>query len=77
MQRSAGWWENLHKLRRDLTQKYKKELVQVLKGLKEEEKISDRQHKQLYPTTENAPRVYGVPKTHKPNVPLRQIVIHL
>ena len=49
-------------------------LVQVLNGLKEEEKISDRQHKQLHPTPETAPRFYGVPKMHKPNVPLRPIV---
>ena len=62
------------KLQRDPTQKYKKKLVQALRGLKEEEKISDRQHKQLYPTTETAPRFYGVPKVHKPNVPLGPIV---
>ena len=58
----------------DPTQSYKRKLVSKLSSLVEEDKISKDKYKQLYPTAENAPRLYCTPKIHKPNAPLRPIV---
>ena len=62
------------KLDKDPTEKFKKQLVDVLKRLKTEGKISDQQYWELYPTMEKIPRLYGSPKIHKLGTPLRPIV---
>ena len=62
------------KLKHDPTAKYKREVVALLKELKDREVISNTLHKRLYPTSDQPPRFYGVPKTHKINMPLRPIV---
>ena len=62
------------KLRSDPTAKYKKELVSALKELKDRKVINDPLHKRLYPTCDQPPRFYGLPKVHKPSMPLRPIV---
>ena len=62
------------KLEKDPTPKYKRKLVGMLQNLKKEDKITDKQYKELFPTAENIPRIYATPKIHKPQVPLRPIV---
>ena len=62
------------KLSRDPTQKYKKEIADQLRGLKETGMLSNNLYRRLYPTTDTAPRFYGLPKVHKANLPLRPIV---
>ena len=63
------------KLKKDPTQSYKKELAEYLKELRDTEKVIEwKLWKQLYPTTETPPRLYGLPKVHKANMPLRPIV---
>ena len=62
------------KLPRDPTQKYKKDLVAILKSLKDNESIDDKIWRKIYPTTDTPPRFYGLPKIHKAAVPLRPIV---
>ena len=62
------------KLKHDPTAKYKRELTALLKELKDREVISNALHKRPYPTSDQPPRFYGVPKTHKINMPLRPIV---
>ena len=42
--------------------------------MKAADNITDEQYKYLYPTTENAPRMYCTPKIHKPDTPLKSIV---
>ena len=62
------------KLTKDPTPKYKRQLVETLKRLKTEEKITSSQYDYLFPTSENVSRMYCTPKIHKENNPLRPIV---
>ena len=62
------------KLKKDPTTKYKKELSEFIRELKQKEEINFALSRQLYPTTETPPKSYGLPKVHKPNMPLRPIV---
>lgn len=62
------------KLNKDPTPRYKKKLVSLLTRLRNEDKLSDQQYKQLYPTSEVVPRMYCTPKIHKQGTPLRPIV---
>lgn len=62
------------KLKRDPTQKYKKQLIELLKQLKGKGSLDDSLYRRLYPTTDTPPKFYGLPKIHKQNNPLRPIV---
>ena len=62
------------RLNKDPTPSFKRRLLSILNRLKTEGKISDLQYKDLYPTTENVPRLYCTPKIHKEGTPLRPIV---
>ena len=62
------------KITRDPTQKTKRELIQKLTKLKNDDKITQTQYNYLYPTTEVTPRFYCTPKIHKEGNPLRPIV---
>ncbi|XP_066267643.1 uncharacterized protein [Branchiostoma lanceolatum] len=63
-------------LKRDPTSKFKKAIHDVLKRLEEKDKVLDHHvtYLRLNPTTEQPPSFYGLPKIHKPGVPLRPIV---
>ncbi len=58
----------------DPTARYKRDLVAILSRLKKENKITEQQYHQLFPTAENIPRIYGTPKIHKPGNKVRPIV---
>ena len=62
------------KLDKDPTPKYKKKLVEIISLLEREEKIRPEDKKYLYPTAEIVPRIYGSPKIHKKDNPLRPII---
>ena len=62
------------KLQKDPTSKYKNRLTKLLKILKDNNKITIQQWKHMYPTSEDPPKFYGLPKIHKPGTPLRPIV---
>ena len=62
------------KLQADPNSSYKRKLIEKLTKLKTDGKITEDQHKYLYPTSEATPRLYCTPKTHKANNPLRPIV---
>ena len=49
-------------------------MVEALKDLKDRKVTDFVLHKKLYPTVDQPPRFYGLPKVHKPNMPLRPIV---
>ena len=49
-------------------------LTDYLKSLKSEGVQSQKQYLQLYPTSSTPPKFYGLPKIHKPDIPLRPIV---
>ena len=62
------------KLKKDPTTKFKIKLVNFFKQWKKDKSISERLYWRLYPNAEEAPKLYGTPKIHKPNAPLRPIV---
>ena len=61
-------------LKKDPTTTIKNKLINILKPWKKEGSISKPLCRQLYPTTDQAPKFYGLPKIHKPEMPLRPIV---
>ena len=62
------------RLKNDPTRKYRRDLVAILKTLKEEKVIDDSLYYKLYPTACAIPAFYGLPKVHKNDWPLRPIV---
>ena len=62
------------KLTSDPTRSIKNKLIQILKDWRREGRIPDSLYNQLYPTAENIPKFYGLPKIHKKDAPLRPIV---
>ncbi|XP_068720552.1 uncharacterized protein [Montipora capricornis] len=58
----------------DPTRAIKNKLIQTLKEWRKEKRIPNYLYNQLYPTAENVPKFYGLPKIHKKDVPLRPIV---
>ena len=62
------------KIPEDLTSKQKTKLINLLKNIKAEGGINDETYKRMYPTGAGSPKFYGLPKIHKPGIPLRPIV---
>ena len=62
------------KITEDPTNKHKNRLVNILKNIKSEGGLSEETYKKLYPTGAVSPKFYGLPKVHKPGIPLRPIV---
>ena len=58
----------------DPTTRYKNKLLSLLKTIKTQGGISDALYKKLYPTGAGVPKMYGLPKIHKKETPLRPIV---
>ena len=61
-------------LKKDPTTTVKNKLINQLKIWKKEGNISDELYKKVYPTSDQAPKFYGLPKIHKKDMPLRPIV---
>ena len=53
------------KMKGDPTRKYKDRFVEVLQDLKDREVIDKFPYKKLYPTVDQPPRFYDLPKVHK------------
>ena len=53
---------------------YKNKLIALLKNIKAEGGMDDNTYKRLYPTGAVPPKYYGLPKVHKPGMPLRPII---
>ena len=58
----------------DPTTKLKNKLINILKMMKGEGNIDENTYKKVYPTGASVPKLYGLPKIHKEDVPLRPIV---
>ena len=58
----------------DPTNKYKNELITLLKKIKTEGGMDDTTYRRLYPTGASPPKFYRLPKVHKSGMPLRPIV---
>ena len=61
------------RLSKDPTQKYKNRMINKWKW-KRNGSISDKLYWKLYPESDEPPKLYGTPKIHKNNTPLRPIV---
>ena len=62
------------KLTKDPTHKYNRKITELLKDLKTAKYINKVLFDRLKPSNTKAPRFYGLPKIHKPDMPLRPIV---
>ena len=62
------------KIPEDPTNKEKNRLINILKNIKSEGGLNEETYKRLYPTGEVSSKFYGLPKVHKPGIPLRPIV---
>ena len=58
----------------DPTARYKNKLISLLKSIKIQGRINEALYKKLYPTGAGVPKLYGLPKIHKRETPLRPIV---
>ena len=65
---------NYEILQADPTNKYKNKLISLLKSIKAEGGIDENTYKRLYPAGAGPPTYYGLPKVHKPGMPLRPII---
>ncbi|CAH3158681.1 unnamed protein product [Pocillopora meandrina] len=61
-------------LNSDPTSKTQRKLNKMLLNLKKAGRISDSTYKMLYSSNGLCPHFYGLPKIHKPGIPLRPIV---
>ena len=62
------------KLSKDPTTTYKNKLLKILKDLKEKKAIDQSLYEKLRPSACVVPCIYGLPKVHKNNIPVRPIV---
>ena len=60
--------------KKDPTNIYRTKLINLLKELKNSGAITQGQYYKVYPTATEPPKLYGLPKVHKPPCPLRPIV---
>ena len=56
------------------TMKQKNKLINILRRVETEARLEDTTYRRMYPTGVSSPKLYGFPKIHKKNNPLRPIV---
>ena len=56
------------------TAPYKRKLINIIKRWQSQDPIPQQLKHRIYPTAEEVPKIYGLPKIHKPDFPLRPIV---
>lgn len=61
-------------IKKDPTQSLERKIGKNIKDLKDQNKIDKKTASHLTPKHSVAPRIYGLPKVHKENMPLRPIV---
>ena len=61
-------------LKMDPTNKQKNRLINILRRIKSEGRLEESTYKKMYPTGTSSPKLYGLPKIHKKEIPLRPIV---
>jgi len=61
-------------LKKDPTDRLCRKLSSTLLNLKKDNVLDEPTYRRLKPTQKQPPRIYGLPKIHKPTVPLRPIV---
>ena len=58
----------------DPTMRLKNKMINLLKTIRSKGGPSEEMYRRLYPTGAVSPKFYGLPKIHKPGMPLRPIV---
>ena len=58
----------------DPTNSIKNKLISILKRVKNQTGLDSSTYKSMFPTSCVPPKLYGIPKIHKPDTPLRPIV---
>ena len=58
----------------DPTMRLKNKMINLLKTIRSKGGLSEEMYRRLYPTGAGSPKFYGLPKIHKPRIPLRPIV---
>ena len=66
--------ETYTKLKRDPTKKIERSICERLKSAERNGEIDSKLKSKLSPQNSYIPQFYGLPKLHKPNIPLRPIV---
>ena len=61
--------ETYEKLNKDPTSNFKNKLINILRPWKSDNSIPDKLYHKIYPTSEIPPKLYGLPKIHKKDVP--------
>ena len=61
-------------LKMDPTNRQKNRLINILRSIKTEGRLEENIYKKMYPTGASSPKLYGLPKIHKKNTPLRPTV---
>ena len=54
---------------RDPANKIKAKLITILKKVKNQTELDSNTYKAMYPMGYSAPKIYGLPKIHKPDTP--------
>ena len=62
------------KISEDPTKKQNNKLISILKNIKTEGGLNEETYRRLYPTAAVPSKFYGLPKIHKPGIPLRPTV---
>ena len=62
------------KITEDPTSKQKSRLINILKNIKAEGGLKEENYRKMNPTGAVSPKYYGLPKIHKPGIPLRPII---
>ena len=62
------------KINKDPTSRFERKIMDKLRELKRMREINETTLASIRPTASRTPRLYGLPKIHKPDVPLRPIV---
>ena len=61
-------------IQQDPTNTIKNKLINILKRVKSQTGLNNQMYKAMYPTGCVPSKIYGLPKIHKPDTPLRPIV---
>ena len=69
--------ETYKRIPEDPTVKQKNKLINILKNIKTEGGLNEESYRRLYPTGAGSHKFYGMPKIHKPGIPLRPIIFSI
>ena len=58
----------------DPSNKLKNKLITILRKIKADTGMQENIYRRMYPIGASSPKLYGLPKIHKQNIPLRPIV---